>query len=164
MIFPTMLLLSFKTPKLCSVISLTVIENLSDQQRLRPACAYAQSDQSLCQSLKFSMTVKLMTEHNLGVLKLKRRLHRLFGVYTCQNATFLEIICHGSFFFFVHVGSAQTYFSQHLKQVLAKICLSVFNSKRILIIFIRLTLVSVVVLYMAEPAIQFMLHGVSILC
>ena len=28
---------------------------------------------------------------------LKRRLHRLFCVNTCQNATLLEISCHGSF-------------------------------------------------------------------
>ena len=27
---------------------------------------------------------------------LKIRLHRLVGVYTCQNATLLEITCHGS--------------------------------------------------------------------
>ena len=30
------------------------------------------------------------------VCKLKRRLHRLVWVYTCQNATLLEITCHGS--------------------------------------------------------------------
>ena len=29
--------------------------------------------------------------------KLKRRLHRLVRVYTCQNAALLEISCHGSF-------------------------------------------------------------------
>ena len=32
-----------------------------------------------------------------GVSKLKRRLHRLVWVYNCQNATLLEITCHGSF-------------------------------------------------------------------
>ena len=31
-----------------------------------------------------------------GVCKLKRRLHRLVWVYTCQNATLLEITCRGS--------------------------------------------------------------------
>ena len=31
------------------------------------------------------------------VSKLKRRLHRLVWVYTCQNATLLEITCHGSY-------------------------------------------------------------------
>ena len=37
------------------------------------------------------MTVKLLTEHAFGISKLKRRLHRLVRVYTCQNATLLEI-------------------------------------------------------------------------
>ena len=32
-----------------------------------------------------------------GVSKLKMRMHRLVWVYTCQNATLLEITCHGSF-------------------------------------------------------------------
>ena len=36
---------------------------MCDQQRLRPACAYAQSDQSLCLSLEYSMTLKLLTKH-----------------------------------------------------------------------------------------------------
>ena len=30
------------------------------------------------------------------VSKLKRRLHRLVWIYTCQNAILLEITCHGS--------------------------------------------------------------------
>ena len=38
------------------------------QQRLRPACAYAQSDQSLCLSLEYSMTVQLLTEQRLEFL------------------------------------------------------------------------------------------------
>ena len=43
---------------------------------VRPAkpqisCAYAQSDQSLCLSLEYSMTVKLLTEHHLKFLSLK---------------------------------------------------------------------------------------------
>ena len=44
---------------------------MCDQQRLRPACAYAQSDQSLCLSLEYSMIVKLLTEHHLEFLSLK---------------------------------------------------------------------------------------------
>ena len=44
---------------------------MCDQQRLRPACAYARSDQSLCKSLEYSMSVKLLTEHHLGFLSLK---------------------------------------------------------------------------------------------
>ena len=44
---------------------------MCDQQRLRPACAYAQTDQSICQSLKYSMSVKLPTIHHLEFLSLK---------------------------------------------------------------------------------------------
>ena len=36
------------------------------------------------------MSVKLLTEHHLEfLLKLNRRLHRLVGIYTYQNATLL---------------------------------------------------------------------------
>ena len=44
---------------------------MCDQQRLRLACAYAQSDQNLCLSLEYSMTVKLLTEQHLEFLSLK---------------------------------------------------------------------------------------------
>ena len=44
---------------------------MCDQQSLRSACAYAQSDQSLCLSLEYSMTVKLLNEHHLEFLHLK---------------------------------------------------------------------------------------------
>ena len=43
---------------------------MCDQQRLRPACAYAQSDQSLCSPLEYSMSVKLLTEHHLEFVSL----------------------------------------------------------------------------------------------
>ena len=36
---------------------------MCDLQSLRSACAYAQSDQSLCSSLEYSMTAKLLTKH-----------------------------------------------------------------------------------------------------
>ena len=75
-----------------------------DQQRLRSACVYAQSDQSLCSSLEYSMTVKLLTEHHLVFLSLKGGL-----VYTCQNATLLEITSHGSFGFLTLSLLAVTY-------------------------------------------------------
>ena len=42
-----------------------------DQQRLRPACAYAQSDQSISLSLEDSMWGKLLTEQHLEFLSLK---------------------------------------------------------------------------------------------
>ena len=44
---------------------------MCDQQSLRSACAYAQSDQSLCSSLEYSMSVKLLTKHLLEVLSLR---------------------------------------------------------------------------------------------
>ena len=69
---------------------------MCDQQSLRSAWAYAQSDQSLCKSLEYSMTVKLLTEHHLEFLSFKEG---CTGSYksrdTCQNATLLEITCHG---------------------------------------------------------------------
>ena len=43
---------------------------MCDQQSLRSACAYAQSDQSLCWSLEYFMIVKLLTEHHLEFLSL----------------------------------------------------------------------------------------------
>ena len=41
------------------------------QQKLRPACTYAQSDQSLCLSLEYSISDNLLTEHYLEFLSLK---------------------------------------------------------------------------------------------
>ena len=38
---------------------------------LRSVFAYAQSDQSLCWSLEYSMIIKLLTEHHLEFLSLK---------------------------------------------------------------------------------------------
>ena len=45
--------------------------SMCDQQNLRSASAYAQSDQSLCWSLEYSMSVMLLTEHHLEFLSLK---------------------------------------------------------------------------------------------
>ena len=39
---------------------------------------------------------------SFGVSKLKRRMHRHIWVYTCQNATLLEITCHGSYDHYFH--------------------------------------------------------------
>ena len=44
---------------------------MCDQQSLRSACTYAQSDQSLCLSLEYSMSVKQLAEHHLTFLSLK---------------------------------------------------------------------------------------------
>ena len=43
---------------------------MCDQQRLRSACVYVQSDQSHCWSLEYSMSVNLLTEHPLEFLSL----------------------------------------------------------------------------------------------
>ena len=44
---------------------------MCDQQSLRSACAYAQSDQSLCWSFEYYKTIKLLTEHHLEFLRFK---------------------------------------------------------------------------------------------
>ena len=69
---------------------------MCDQQRLRPVCAYAQSDQSLCLSLNYSMTVKLLTEQHLEFTSLSGGCTGLSESYTCQNATLFEITFRGS--------------------------------------------------------------------
>ena len=44
---------------------------MCDQQSFRSSCEYAQSDQSLCWPLEYSMIVQLLTEHRLEFLNLK---------------------------------------------------------------------------------------------
>ena len=44
---------------------------MCDQRRLRPACTYVQSYRGLCESLEYSMTLWLLTEHHLDFLNLK---------------------------------------------------------------------------------------------
>ena len=43
---------------------------MCDQHSLRSACVYAQSDQSLCLTLEYSMSVKLLTKQHLEFLSL----------------------------------------------------------------------------------------------
>ena len=48
------------------------------------------------------MIIKLLTEHHLEFLSLKGGCtQRLIRVYTCQNATLLEIACTGSDVFYL---------------------------------------------------------------
>ena len=61
---------------------------MCEQQRLRLACAYAQSDQSHCLSVEYSMTGKLLTEHHLKFLSLK-------GGCTGSSESTLVEIPHG---------------------------------------------------------------------
>ena len=56
------------------------------------------------------MTVKLLTEHHWEFLSLQGRLHRLVWVYTCQNATLLEITCHGSYVRGLHMFNKPSFF------------------------------------------------------
>ena len=44
---------------------------MCNQQSLRSACPYAQSDQNLCKSLEYCINVKLLTEHHSEFLSLK---------------------------------------------------------------------------------------------
>ena len=44
---------------------------MCDQQRLRPGCAYAQTDQSLRLSLKYTMSVNLLAEQHLEFLSFR---------------------------------------------------------------------------------------------
>ena len=68
---------------------------MCDQQRLRSACTYAQSDQSLCLLLEYSMSVKLPTESLLEVLSLKGAAQARLSLHL-SNVKLLEISCHGS--------------------------------------------------------------------
>ena len=81
---------------------------MCEQQRLRSACAHAQTDQSLCWSLDLSMIVKLLTEYHLVFLSLK-------GGYTgLSESTLVEmphcwkshVMAH-TLFVFVPVFSAR---------------------------------------------------------
>ena len=60
---------------------------MCDQQSRRSACAYAQSDQSLCSSLEYSMSVTLLTEQILEVLSSK-------GGCTCSSESTLVKMPH----------------------------------------------------------------------
>ena len=60
---------------------------ICDQQSLRSACAYAQSDQSLCLSLEYTMIVMLLTEQLVDFLSLK-------GGCTCSSESTLVKMPH----------------------------------------------------------------------
>ena len=76
-------------------------------QRLRPACPYTQSDQSLCLSLEYSVNIKLLTEHHLESLNFKRfctgssesKLVKMPHCWKSHVATHLSFIT--SFFFYL---------------------------------------------------------------
>ena len=60
---------------------------ICDQQMLRPACAYAQSDQSFCLLLEYPMTLRLLIEYYLEFLSWK-------GGYTCSSEPTLVKMPH----------------------------------------------------------------------
>ena len=62
--------------------------SICNQQSLRPAGTFTQSHQSLCLSLDYSMSVKILTEHHLELLSLK-------GGSKCSSETTLvkELHC-----------------------------------------------------------------------
>ena len=55
---------------------------------------------------------------------LKQRLQNLVGVYTLQNATFLEITCHGSY-----VSPARDHFCHHLVPIIFAISMDQEKSR-----------------------------------
>ena len=63
---------------------------MCDQQGLRSAFAYAQSDRSLCLSLEYSMIVGLLTEHHLGFLRLEGGCAGLSGSTLVKMPLFLK--------------------------------------------------------------------------
>ena len=71
---------------------------MCNQQSLRSACAYAQSGQSLCLLLEYSITVKLLTEQYLKFLSLKGGRTGLSEstLVKMPHCNLLEITCRGS--------------------------------------------------------------------
>ena len=59
--------------------------SMCDQQRLRSSYAFVQSDQNLCLLLKYSTTVKLLTEYNFEFISLKG------GCTSSSESTFVKI-------------------------------------------------------------------------
>ena len=51
---------------------------------------------------RLNILIKLLLEH-----KLKRRLHKLHGVHSCQNATLLQITCDDSFVKIINYYSSE---------------------------------------------------------
>ena len=87
---------------------------MCDQQSLRSACAYAQSDRSLCLSLEYSMIVKLLTEHHIGFLSLKG------GCTGASESTLVQMPhCWKS-----HVTAQLLYFHSQ-KQLLITFCICI---------------------------------------
>ena len=85
-----------------------------DQQSLRSACAYAQSDQSLCLSLDYSMIVKLLTEHHLEFLSLKG------GCWGSSESTYVKMPHCWKSHALSHISLQNIMFKRVAKQYLHK--------------------------------------------
>ena len=132
---------------------------MCDQQSLRSACAYAQSDQSLCLSLEYSMIVKLLTEHHLEFLSLK------WGCRGSSDCTLVKMCncwkSHGAAQIICKVHVFLTYFSIHFSSgilvlVTFERTLCVISPHKVKLIFKRRnSLIWVAVLGIA----LFLIHG-----
>ena len=80
---------------------------MCDQQSLRSACAYAQSDLSLCLSLDYSMIFKLLTKQHMEFLSLRG------GCTGSSESTLVKIPCCWKSYVVAHIDTpaclSQTY-------------------------------------------------------
>ena len=75
---------------------------MCDKQSLRSACTYAQSNQSLCLPLEYSMSVKLVIEHHLEFLSFKggctgsseSTLVKMPHVWKSRHCSFFKCLTH----------------------------------------------------------------------
>ena len=75
---------------------------MCDQESLRSACAYAQSDQSLCLSLAYFLNVQLLTEHHFEFLSLKEGVQARLSLHLSKYhfvGTLMSRLNYQTFFF-----------------------------------------------------------------
>ena len=88
---------------------------MCDQQMLRRACVYAQSEQSLCLSLEYSMAINLLNEQHLDFLSLKGgctgsskstlvKLPHCWKSHVAAQLYFLEQYGHFSIYIYLTLG------------------------------------------------------------
>ena len=109
---------------------------MCDQQSLRSACAYVQSDKSLCYSLEYSMIVKLLTEQHSGFLNLKGGCigsseSTLVKIPRCWKSHATALFFHS--YFSIHRCNAEGGYTVHLRSLgrpcvhLHRFCLHYWN-------------------------------------
>ena len=122
---------------------------MCDQQRLRPTGAYAQSDQSLCLLLRYSMTVKLLAKHYLEFLSLKgdctsssESIHvKMPHCWKSHVRTLVECITNYNYFSYFStktyvVGTQKNCLNEHPKHMLKLMGKKIFTILRSKILFI----------------------------